>query len=156
MIAPHALVVVPVMAPGKPGAAAGPPSPLRTSRSGSPPAEELATAAEIPQRVQIAIHISPHKVKEEDRGMVIVGGALALGVRTGQAVKIDDDGDIVDEELALEEDVASHSHSGAPRLLTAVLPVHTALPAAVSAGVAAGAAAAWNGIMHVQCMSTCA
>lgn len=66
----------------------------------------------------MAIHISPHKAKEDDRGMVIVGGALALGVHTGQAVTVDDDGDVLDEELRFEEDSATHSHSGAPHACT--------------------------------------
>lgn len=64
--------------------------------------------------MQMAIHISPHKAKEDDRGMVIVGGALALGARTGQTVTVDDAGDVLDQELQFEEDAAAHSHSGAP------------------------------------------
>lgn len=67
-------------------------------------------------RMQMAIHITPHKAKESDRGMVIIGGALTLGMHTGQALTLDDDGDVLDEELRTEEATPAHSHSGAPQL----------------------------------------
>eukprot|EP00892_Ulva_mutabilis_P008601 jgi/Ulvmu1/6112/UM027_0090.1 len=60
---------------------------------------------------EIAVHISAHKVKEDDRGMVIVGGALALGMHSAQVMTVDDDGDVIDEELRQEEDADAHSHS---------------------------------------------
>lgn len=67
--------------------------------------------------MQIAVHISHHKVKEADRGLVVVGGTARYGDLSEGATAIDEDqNDIIDKELQAEETERKLRHGGAKLL----------------------------------------
>jgi hypothetical protein len=82
--------------------------------------------------IQIAVHISHHKVKGADRGLVVVGGTARYGDIADGAFAIDEDqNDIIDKEMQAEETERSHRHSGVV-LLPCLLACPLACPLARS------------------------
>lgn len=64
--------------------------------------------------MQIAVHISHHKVKAADRGLVVVGGTVRYGDLSDDAVAVDaDQNDVIDKELLAEETERLHARGGA-------------------------------------------
>jgi hypothetical protein len=72
--------------------------------------------------LQIAVHISYHKVKEHDRGMVVVGGSVVYGDLSRGAVDVDaEQNDVLETEIQAEEAQRLHGNSST-FLLTIFLP----------------------------------
>jgi len=58
---------------------------------------------------EVAIHISNHTMNQGDRGSVVVGGGVEVGDIASHNTM--DEGDVLDEELAFEENERAHAHS---------------------------------------------
>ena len=61
----------------------------------------------------MAVHISPHKIKDYDKGMVVVGGSVAYGDTAPDAISVDEDSDdAFQQELQAEEAERLRGHGG--------------------------------------------
>ena len=64
----------------------------------------------------MAVHISHHRVKDPDRGLVVIGGSVAYGDADEADVAVDEDSDdALERELEIEADQQQHARGGARR-----------------------------------------
>ena len=64
--------------------------------------------------MQLAVHVSHHKVREGDRGLVVIGGSVSYGDLDDSDVAVDaEQDDALAQELQAEDAELLHARGGA-------------------------------------------